>query len=179
VLILTKPLGTGIVVRARKYGQGSDEELAAAVASMIDLNDRAARALAAMPAGAVTSCTDVTGFGLAGHASEVASASGVVLEIDSERLPVLPGAERLAAEYLPCGGRANRRHFVRMNVGPGVRPERHLICLDPQTSGGLLITVNDQDAGAMMGYFTEQGVSAVAIGRVAPSDQSDTLLRLI
>ena len=144
VLFLTKPLGTGIIVRARKYGQGDDCLLDGAVRSMTELNDVVVTLATDLP-GAIHACTDVTGFGLAGHATEMAAASGAMLVIAADDLPVLPGALELAREFLPCGGRANARHFQSIDVAPGVAPERHLVCLDPQTSGGLLLAV-DRDA---------------------------------
>ena len=166
-LILTKPLGTGIVVRARKYGQGTDEYLAAAVDSMKQLNDTAARAAQALGKGDVSACTDVTGFGLAGHATEMAEASGVRLELDSRDLPTLPGALALAEEFLPCGGRANLKFFTRFAVGPGVSHARHLICQDPQTSGGLLLAVRPDRADDLLQQLVSAGVPARRIGRVA------------
>jgi selenide,water dikinase len=178
VLVLTKPLGTGIIVRARKYGSGSDAELEAAMASMLQLNDRAAAVAAALPAGLISACTDVTGFGLVGHATEVAAASGVTMAIETDRLPVLPGALRLAAEYLPCGGRANLRFFQALAVGPQVAPERHLVCLDPQTSGGLLMSVAGDAADRVLSRLAEAGVDAAAIGAVESRDANGLLVRL-
>jgi selenide,water dikinase len=178
VLLLTKPLGTGIIVRARKYGSGSDAELDAAIASMRELNDRAAAVAAALPAGVITACTDVTGFGLVGHATEVAAASGVTMTIETDRLPVLPGALRLAAEFLPCGGRANLRFFKALVVEAGVAPERHLVCLDPQTSGGLLMSVAEDAAAHVLGRLAGAGVDAAAVGTVEPRDANGILVRL-
>ena len=166
VLLLTKPLGTGIIVRARKYGSGSDAELDAAVRSMLELNDRPAQVAASLPAGMIGACTDVTGFGLVGHATEMSAASGVSLVIETARLPVLPGALRLATEFLPCGGRANLRFFRSLFVSPAVDPERHLVCLDPQTSGGLLMAVRPEAAGHVLGRLADAGVDATTIGGV-------------
>ncbi|MEZ5316674.1 MAG: selenide, water dikinase SelD [Vicinamibacterales bacterium] len=177
-LLLTKPLGTGIIVRARKYGQGEDAELEAAIASMTQLNDKAAAAAAALPPGSIGACTDVTGFGLAGHASEIALASGVTIVFDSAQLPMLPGVARLAAEFLPCGGRANLRHFKHFKVSPEVPAERHLICLDPQTSGGLLISVRETAKPGLIGYLTNRGVPFFEVGRVTAREDDGTLVRL-
>lgn len=178
VLILTKPLGTGIIVRARKYGQGSDDELAAAVRSMIELNRAAAAALAAAPRGAVGACTDITGFGLVGHGSEVAAASQVTLVFDTAALPVLPGALRLAPEFLPCGGRANRRHFTHLEVAPTASVEGNLISLDPQTSGGLLISVSAEQSRELVGHLTECGAGAWRVGHVEERRSDGTLVSL-
>ena len=166
VLILTKPLGTGIIVRARKYGHGSDEWLAGAIASMVQLNDVAIGLRESLPAGALHACTDVTGFGLAGHATEMAAASGVTLVIRAGALPVLPGALELAAEFLPCGGRANARHFTGVAVGKDVAPERHLLCLDPQTSGGLLLAVDPAVAAPVMAHLARTASGGWVVGSV-------------
>lgn len=178
ILLLTKPLGTGIIVRARKYGKGSDAYLAGAVASMTTLNDRAARAAGELTWGSITSCTDITGFGLAGHASEVALASDTTIEIEVGRLPVLAGAEELAVEFLPCGGRANKRHFSHLDVLPSAALERHLLCLDPQTSGGLLMSVKPEARDAVFGYMAKHKVAAVEIGVVSERRADGTLVVL-
>jgi selenide,water dikinase len=178
VLLLTKALGTGIIVRARKYGSGSDAELDAAVRSMVQLNDRPAQVAASLAAGTVGACTDVTGFGLLGHATEMASASGVSIVIDTARLPVLPGALRLAAEFLPCGGRANLKFFRSLHVSPHVDAARHLVCLDPQTSGGLLMAVRADATGHLIGRLTDAGVEATTIGHVDRRGADGPLVRL-
>lgn len=180
VLFLTKPLGTGIIVRAKKYGGASDEFVASAVESMKRLNDRAAALARALPGGSVSACTDVTGFGLAGHGSEVALASGVTLEIEAERLPVLSGALALAQEFLPCGGRANMKHFVGFVAGPKVSPEWPLLCLDPQTSGGLLLAIRPDVADRFAADLSDAGAPSTPIGRVvARSEASPDLVRLL
>jgi selenide,water dikinase len=178
VVLLTKPLGTGVLVRARKYERATDEDLAPAVASMLRLNDVAARVIGELGRDAVGACTDVTGFGLAGHASEIAAASGVTIAIDSGRLPILPGAEALVIEFLPCGGRANRRHFTALHVDDDVRLERHQLCLDPQTSGGLLITVDARKASDVLARLGDQGVEAAEIGRVTARAPDGPLVTL-
>jgi selenide,water dikinase len=178
VLLLTKPLGTGVIVRARKYGSGSDEELDGAVRSMQQLNDRPAQIAAALPPGMVSACTDVTGFGLVGHANEMAVASGVTMVIETALLPVLPGALRLVAEFLPCGGRANLKFFKSLHVSPDVDTERHLLCLDPQTSGGLLMSVHPEAAAHVLGRLADAGVPAATIGRVETRDGEGPCVRL-
>ncbi len=178
VLVLTKPLGTGVIVRATKFGRSTEGQLAAAVASMLVLNRVAAEQAAALPAGVVGACTDVTGFGLAGHATEVALASGVTLVFDAHALPLLPGAAELAAQNLPCGGRSNQRHFDRLVSGPDVPPERFLLCCDPQTSGGLLFTVSAAQADGFVTRLQEAGVPAVRVGEVVPKEADGTLVRL-
>jgi selenide,water dikinase len=168
VLLLTKPLGTGIIVRAKKYGQGREEDLAGAVASMKRLNDVAAKCLRGLPSGTVSACTDVTGFGLAGHATEMAQASGVGLAIKASSLPALPGALDLAREFLPCGGRANLKFFEGFSAAPDVPVERHFLCLDPQTSGGLLVAIRPDAADDVANTLQAAGVVAAIIGEVVP-----------
>ena len=179
ILLLTKPLGTGILVRARKYERATDADIVPAIATMLRLNDAPATSLRDLPRGAIHACTDVTGFGLAGHASEIADASGVTLVIDAESLPVLPRVEELAVEFLPCGGRANRRHFTALSVDDAVRLERHLVALDPQTSGGLLLSVAPDYLSEVRSRLEAAGTLAAEIGRVTARDPGGVLVRLV
>jgi len=180
LLVLTKPLGTGIIVRARRFGQGTTEFLDAAVESMKYLNDQAAAAAGRLNPGDVSACTDVTGFGLAGHATEIAKASGVTLEIRASDLPTLPGSLALAQEFLPCGGRANLRFYTGFVASASVPPEWNLICQDPQTSGGLLMAVRPEQATRLVDDLTATGVHATVIGRVAdPWVEGSPLVRLL
>jgi selenide,water dikinase len=180
VLVLTKPLGTGIIVRAAKFGQGKAEYLAAAVASMKRLNAAAAAAARRLDAGDVSACTDVTGFGLIGHASEMARGSGVTLEIRAEALPALPGALALAQEFLPCGGRANLRAFKGFSVAPAVSPEWAFLCQDPQTSGGLLMAIRPDRVEWFQKELGQAGIQAPVIGRVVPAGAAgDPIVRLL
>jgi selenide,water dikinase len=179
-LVLTKALGTGIIVRATKFGQAKPEYLEAAVASMKRLNDAAAAATRRLSPGDVSACTDVTGFGLMGHASEMARASGVTLEIDAESLPALPGALALAQEFLPCGGRANSRSFPGFWAAPSVSPEWVLLCQDPQTSGGLLMAIRPERLAELQGQMAASGGGASVIGRVAKAGApGEPIVRLV
>jgi selenide,water dikinase len=158
VLVLTKPLGTGILATALKAGRAREEWTAAATTSMSTLN--AAAAEAGLGAG-VRAATDITGFGLAGHASAIARESRLTLSIRAADLPVLPGALELAATSAPGGLRANRAQF-----GPGVSyrhpdPTREALLYDPQTSGGLLLLVPEPAVEALLGRLP----GARAIGR--------------
>ena len=172
VLILTKPLGTGVIATALKFGRAPQEAIAAATRAMTTLNRAAAEVLERAPAGAVHGCTDITGFGLVGHGSEMAAASGRSLEIDARRVPVLEGALELTAGNNPGGARTNREHF-----GPGVHAAAGLddrvldLLYDPQTSGGLLIAVSKTYGEALVSALTTAGVPAVDIGRVVPADR--------
>lgn len=167
-LLLTKPLGTGLIATALKFGRASEAVVAGAVRSMITLNDRAAAALAGMPRGAVHACTDVTGFGLIGHASEVAAASGCTVRVEAARVPILPGALALGRGNLPGGGRSNEAHFgMRVVLPASLDPDLTAVLYDPQTSGGLLVAVASGQAGALLDRLRSAGVDAVPIGEIA------------
>jgi selenide,water dikinase len=178
VLILTKAIGTGIIVRATKFGRSTEAQLAAAVESMVMLNNVAARIATKLPDGTVGACTDITGFGLFGHATEIANASGMTLEFDSTRIPVLPGAMELAAQNLPCGGRSNIRHFSKVLVDPDARPEVTLLAMDPQTSGGLLFSVEAPAADGFLKQLISAGVPAELVGRVRARESDGILVHL-
>ncbi len=137
VLVLTKPLGTGIVANALRKDKLADGVLAAAVASMTTLNRDAAGALRALGPHAVT---DVTGFGLLGHLRELCAASGVHARVRSADLPLLPGVDALVREgIVPGGSRRNRAAAeAYADVAAGVDPALALLACDAQTSGGLL-----------------------------------------
>jgi selenide,water dikinase len=139
-LVLTKPLGTGVIATALKAGHAPADVVEEATTSMRTLNRAAAQA--ALAAG-VRGGTDITGFGLAGHAAAVARHSGVSLEIELAGLPVLPGALDLAPRFQPGGLKANRRQFERDLAYAGGPDDDALRALlfDPQTSGGLLLLV--------------------------------------
>ena len=179
VLILTKPLGTGIIVRATKFGRSTETQLSAAVVSMATLNRAASVVAMSQPAGTIRACTDITGFGLIGHATEVAAASGTALVFDAVRLPLLPGAAELAAQNLPCGGRSNLRHFDRVNIAADVPPEVVLLSMDPQTSGGLLLSVAADAADDFVRALAAAGVTAATVGRVEARASDDSFARLV
>ena len=178
VLILTKAIGTGVVVRATKFGRSTEAQLTSAVASMVTLNNMASRLATELPDGTVRACTDITGFGLFGHATEVANASGTTLVFDSTRIPMLPGAMELAAQNLPCGGRSNLRHFRQITVEPSVLPEVTLLAMDPQTSGGLLFSIDADAAGRFVDQLIAAGVPAAAVGHVQARESDETLVHL-
>jgi selenide,water dikinase len=179
VLLLTKPLGTGIIATALKFDRAPQEAVAAAVRSMTTLNRRACEALVALPAGSVSACTDVTGFGLIGHASEMAAASGCTIRIDPQRVPVLTGALALGRKNLPGGGKTNESHFGR-GVRTVVPVDSDLLALlyDPQTSGGLLAAVSREQAAAALEALRAAGVEAVEIGEAAAPDRDGALVEL-
>ena len=163
VLVLSKPLGTGIVLAG-----GGDSERAAAVTSMRSLNKGAAERLSRLDGGP-GAVTDVTGYGLLGHAWEVAERSGVRLVFDADRLPLLPGARQVAASGVRTGGDARNRAALvgRVSVAPGVDPAVEALAYDPQTSGGLLASVDPAVAAALEGFTVVgevgSGPAAVAL----------------
>lgn len=142
VLLLTKPLGTGIITTALKRGVGHVAHLQAAVESMLRLNKTAAEIAQAVT---THSATDITGFGLLGHAAEMARKSGVGLRIDVERLPLLPGALDYAQQGIAPGGLQRNRAFVEadgyVRYQAQIDDARRLLLYDPQTSGGLLLAL--------------------------------------
>jgi len=187
-LLLTKPLGTGVISTAIKKGKARPEWIDAAVASMTMLNKTAAEVITtnhvgtgalARPVYAVHALTDVTGFGLIGHARELALASKVSLRIRSGHVPLLPGAlECVRAGYIPGGLKANR-DFAECVVefDPQVPDEIRTILFDPQTAGGLLISVAATDSEKLTQALHHAGVPAVEIGEVVP--QSEPLIRFL
>jgi selenide,water dikinase len=161
-LVLTKPLGTGIVTTALKQRKVSGAVLRAAVRSMVWLNRAASRVMRALPAHA---CSDVTGYGLLGHAAEMATGSGVTLLLDSKALPILPGAVQLAtAGFLTGGCKRNRAYLEdRVVVERSVNTALEDIAFDPQTSGGLLIAVPAKKAPTLVKNLRANGVATAAI----------------
>ena len=165
VLVLTKPLGTGIIATALKRGAGTEAEHAAAIASMTALNAGAARALAGF---AVHACTDVTGFGLLGHAYEMASGSGVRLAFAADHLPLLPGVATLAAAGHLTGGCGRNREWLagKVAVHPAVSSGVAEAAWDPQTSGGLLAALPAEEAEAARDALARAGAAAHVVGAV-------------
>jgi len=166
VLVFTKALGTGVISTALKRGLAREEHVEGAIRSMTTLNRVACDAMIA--AGA-HGCTDVTGFGLLGHAREMALASHVTLEIDSAAVEFLPGALEYAAQGAVPGGLNNNRSFVEscVEVRPGVDPTVLQLFYDPQTAGGLLISVPAETAasipGRVIGRVTERSEKPVVV----------------
>jgi len=181
VLLLTKALGTGVLSTALKKDAAAPADLAAAVASMSELNRAAAEALLELQekAGSVRpvhAVTDVTGFGLLGHAREMAlgdrerGIATVSLQIDHTAIPYLAGAEEAAREGFLPGGLKNNREFLGDCVGfaESVPPEFGDLLMDPQTSGGLLIAVAPELGNDALAALDRHGVSARRIGVAIP-----------
>ena len=164
-LILTKPLGTGIVGTAIKFGRASQDLIDTAVKQMTMLNKAAADAIANVDG--VHACTDITGFGLAGHASEIAAASHVTIEIDSKALPIIPGVLDIASENLSGGLKTNRDHFASgIEFGREVADVFRDLIYDPQTSGGLLISVAAGQADLVAANLQKAAIRPVFVGKV-------------
>jgi selenide,water dikinase len=163
-LFLTKPLGTGLVLHGHAHGLVGAEALAEAVASMRTLNRDAADAIRAFEPSAVT---DVTGFGLLGHAYETADRSGVRLRIDSAALPALPGALEVAEQGERTGGDRRNREFAEAEVeADGVAPPLQTLAYDPQTAGGLLVSLPRERAATLEAEFARRGLFVRRIGAV-------------
>ena len=162
-LVLTKRLGTGVITTALKHNAAGDEAVAAAVQSMCTLNKAACEIAQHFR---VHGATDITGFGLLGHAREMALASRARLEIDQTRVQFLPGAARAAAEGHQPGGLKNNREFVSpaVQIRAGIAPEIEALLYDPQTSGGLLLAVDAADAPALEQALLAAGIPAAVIG---------------
>ncbi len=169
VLFLTKAIGTGIVGTAIKAGRAPEAVVQAAVRSMTQLNRGAAEAMRALPAGHVHACTDVTGFGLVGHASELAAASRVTLRIDVRAVPLLTGVLALAKGNRPGGLASNLEHFEEgAQAAVGIDEDLLWLMYDPQTSGGLLIAAAAEHAAAVDRALMRGGIAAVQIGAAVP-----------
>jgi len=168
-LVFTKALGTGVISTAIKKKDAKQSWIDAAIASMTTLNKKAAEVT--NDRFAVHAMTDVTGFGLIGHAREIALASSVSLRLHANRIPLLEGAlECVRAGHIPGGLKANRE-FAECVVGyeDGISEEVKTILFDPQTAGGLLISVASEDTTELLRALNAAGVPAVEIGEVLPA----------
>lgn len=161
-LILTKPLGIGIVNTAIKGGLTSESVIQNAITLMTTLNRYAAEVMSTFT---VSACTDITGFGLVGHLAEMVVDSGFGMTIHADRLPMIPEALEYAAIGLIPAGAYKNREFRESMVTFSSRVDRVVqdICFDPQTSGGLLISVSDDQADRLLQRLLDGGVSHAAI----------------
>jgi selenide,water dikinase len=170
-LLLTKPLGAGVISTGLKQGRIPEDAISAATSSMARLNRDASEAVAEIEErtpGSVHAVTDVTGFALLGHAREMAVGSGVSLAIDHAEIEYLPGAVAAARAGFYSGGLKNNRQFIGDCVAfqPSVPEEFRNLLFDPQTSGGLLIALDPPQADALLAALAARKVSARRIGRV-------------
>ena len=174
-LILTKRLGTGFITTAARAGRCPPDVLEAACSSMVSLNATASEA--AVAAGA-QAATDVTGFGLAGHALELARASAVTVHLRLSELPLLPGAQALADRGFHSRANPANRSFVAPSLRSAAdeQHDRHAFLYDPQTSGGLLIAVAPAQADVLTHRCVDQGVAAVEVGYVTEREEVDLVI---
>ncbi len=162
-IVLTKPLGVGVITTAIKADVASVESTAAAVASMTRLNDVASRI--AVAAGA-TGCTDVTGFGLLGHLGRMAIESGVRVTVQFDAVPFLPGTVVLARDGIMPGGSVRNLNWGVEILDAGHHDDTHrLLIADAQTSGGLVFGVDPEHTGAVLDELAATGHDAAHIGR--------------
>jgi len=174
-LVLTKPLGMGAISTGMQREKAEEAEIRAAVESMAALNAAAAAAIRAV---GVHAATDITGFGLMGHGTELAEASGVTLRLDASRLPFAIGARRLAERGILSGGSNRNRGFLgeKIAVEEGVPGDIVALAFDSETSGGLLIAVAAEKSDALVSACRERGTSCAAvIGEVLPREPGTTI----
>lgn len=178
VMILTKPLGTGIINTAVKADMASEEAMEAARTSMTSLNKIAKEVFAEFP---IHCCTDVTGFSLAGHSLEIARASEVTLEIQAEKLPILPEALWYASMGLVPEGTYRNKNYQKQEVslGKGISEAVEDLIFDPQTSGGLLACVEAAYAEEILAALENKGLATAAavIGRV--KEKQETYIQVV
>jgi selenide, water dikinase len=184
VVLLTKPVGTGLISTAIKRERAGKASVDAAIASMSRLNRTAAEALHELAATtnprAIHAVTDVTGFGILGHAREMALGDPekgiptVSIEIQHKAVPILPGAFDAARQGMIAGGLNNNLDFLRecVTFAPGVPEENRALLFDPQTSGGLLIAIAPDAADAAIESLQRSQIAAAKIGRVLPKGDS-------
>lgn len=165
VLVLTKPLGSGLITTAAKNGVASDAHLQHAIEWMMQLNRGAAQAMCDI---GIRCATDITGYGLLGHAYEIAQASNVALELHADALPILDGALEYARKHQIPGGAGRNKMYLdgKVEFTQPLADDWLEIFFDPQTSGGLLIAVPPTQFDTFTRALTQRGVRYWAIGRV-------------
>lgn len=176
VIILTKPIGTGVISTGIKKGLTSPAVEANSVATMMTPGKYAAEAMREF---GVTGATDVTGFALIGHAWELAKASKVTIELDAASVPLLEGALELAAQGLLTGADKSNRQYVgeEVQIDPGIDANVVKLLFDPQTAGGMLIAIGNDRAKGLMDRLRENYPRAVVIGRVKESEAKSILVQ--
>jgi selenide,water dikinase len=179
VLLLTKPLGTGVITTAHKRGVVRASDLAAAVASMTRLNRHAAELAAGST---LHSATDITGYGLLGHAAELARNSGVGLRIAPDQVPLLPGALDYASQGIFPGGLSRNREYLlseaAVRLSAGLAAAHSQLLFDPQTSGGLLFAVPAHEEAPLIERFAAAGEPIWRIGDVVEGQGIDVSYEL-
>lgn len=175
ILVLTKPLGTGIISTAIKGELASEQEIDTAVKTMAALNKYARDIAAGFE---IHSCTDITGFGLAGHAMEMAKGSEMTLILHTGKLPVLPGVQEYAQMGLiPAGAYRNREYLEADVLSEIAGTWQEDLVYDPQTSGGLLLAVKKEDAVQLLECLAEFDLPGTAIGEVNSKQEKYLILK--
>jgi selenide,water dikinase len=176
VIILTKPIGTGVISTGIKRAKASPEVVAESVATMMTPGKYAAEAIMKFD---VKGATDVTGFALLGHAWEMACASNVTIEIDSARVPLINGALELAEAGLMTGADKTNREYVGEDVAvnPDIDPNLMKLLFDPQTAGGLLLAIAERKSGEVLADLRRNYPRAGIIGKVSESGEKRIVMR--
>ena len=175
-LLLTKAIGTGVVGTAIKFDRAPEAIVKIAVDSMRTLNRAAAEAIITNPG--VHACTDITGFGLLGHATEMASGCKATLTLHASAVPILEGVLDLIARNRSGGMATNAEHFAAdIEFATGVGEDLRDLFYDPQTSGGLLIAVAEDQADKVLASLTHAGVPAARVGAVTPATNKKVIVR--
>lgn len=167
VIILTKPIGTGVISTGIKWDKAPPEVVEGSIATMLTPGRYAAEAIAKFE---VKAATDVTGFALLGHAWELACASNVTIEIDSARVPLIPGALELASAGMLTGADKTNREYAGADIslGEGIDPNLVKLFYDPQTAGGLLLAISEDEADDLLAELRRNYPRAEIIGRIRP-----------
>jgi selenide,water dikinase len=176
VLILTKPIGTGVISTGIKKGRASESVVAVSVETMLTPGNFAAEAMREF---GVKAATDVTGFALLGHTWEMACASKVTIEIDATSVPLLEGALELASQGLLTSGDKTNREYVGADVeiAPAVDQNLTKLLFDPQTAGGMLIAIAEDQAETLLNALSRNYTQARIIGRVLPRSHHSVVVR--
>jgi selenide,water dikinase len=175
-LILTKPIGTGVISTGIKFARASPDVVAASTATMLTSGRAAAEALREFN---IKGATDITGFGLLGHAWELAKGSNVTIEIASDKVPLLEGAEELAAAGMLTSGDKSNRKYVGddIEIAERVTKQKQSLLFDPQTAGGLLISIPAKQASALLETLHRSYPSAALIGRVMEHSRHSIVIK--
>jgi selenide, water dikinase len=175
-IILTKPIGTGVISTAIKWGKAAPEIVGESIATMLTPGKYAAEAIAKFD---VKAATDVTGFALLGHTWEMACASDVTIEIDSARVPLIPGALELVARGMLTSGDKTNREYVGQDVEIAAGVDSNLVKLfyDPQTAGGLLLAIAEEKAVELLAELGRNYPQAAIIGRASEGIEKRIVVR--
>ena len=175
VLVLTKPLGTGIITTASKINEAKEEHIKEAIKNMVTLNKYAGEIMIKYP---VTACTDITGFGFLGHLYEMASASCKTFVIESELVPYISGAKEYAKEFfITSGGQKNRKYLEGKVKFENIPFWLEEILFDPQTSGGLLFSIPSQYVNDLMKELSSLEIKSAIVGTVEDLKEKNIIVR--